>query len=578
EYTDLGLEVLAEVLRRPAFDPDKIDLAKVQVRSGIARRNDDIATLTRREWVKQVYGANSVFARHTEYETVASIERDDIVAFHKAVVQPENIQIAIYGDFKKKDILAKLNTYFGDWKKGGTPLPPLPGVDYEWGARVYYIEKTDVEQSYVRVGHLGGTVTDPDYAARIVMSTILGGGFGSRLTNNVRTKLGLAYSTGGRYIANESYPGYFFAIASTKPQSTIQAAREMLTQIRSMITDMPTAEEMEKGKDGYLNSFVFNFDSRREVLNRMMNYDYYGLPEDFLQKEKEGVEQVTPEAVMAAAKANIRPEEMIIVIAGNKANFDEPISALGFGEPQTIDITIPSAEEKRELAITPENLEKGAALLTKMVGALGGQDKFKAIKSVSSKGTVTLTLQGRELPLQVDEIQVLPTQSRQVISFMGQKMYDIRNNDSGWKTDQRTGEVVAKTAEDLADDDKSLKRDNILIFQKADDPGCQVVYDGTGDVEGVAVEYVALIDDAGDVICRFGVGAAGDLVCKDFWGETPMGEGSILEMYRTWNEVNGVKMPATLDRSVNGEKFSAQALTEIVINPEIPAGSFDKPE
>ena len=135
DYTDLGLEVLAEVLRRPVFDQDKIDLALMQMRTDISRRNDDIATIARREYIKLIYGAESPYARHTEYATLDAISRDDVVAFHRDYVQPANIQMAIWGDFDKEELMAMLNKYFGDWQPNNVAVPPLPESITSGGAR-----------------------------------------------------------------------------------------------------------------------------------------------------------------------------------------------------------------------------------------------------------------------------------------------------------------------------------------------------------------------------------------------------------------------------------------------------------
>ena len=225
ENLDLGLEVLAEVLRRPAFSQDKIDLAKVGMRSMISRRNDDPFSIGIREFLKAVYGAESPYARHTEYATIDAITRADLVGFHQACFNPENFQIAIWGDIKKDEIIAKVNQYFGDWAKGSMPIPPPPAVDYKYEPGLAYVAKEDVNQSNIFLGHIGGLVTDPDYPALIVMNNILGGSFASRLFNNVRSKEGLAYSVGGAYTANVSYPGTFYSFASTKSETTAKAIK-----------------------------------------------------------------------------------------------------------------------------------------------------------------------------------------------------------------------------------------------------------------------------------------------------------------------------------------------------------------
>ncbi len=216
EYTDLGLDVLAEVLRYPIFEQDKIDLEIVQQRSAIARRNDDPLQVALREFRKVIYGPNSVYARQGEYATINVITRDDLVSFHKKYFTPDKIQIGIWGDFDEKKIIKKIKKEFGSWVRGTVEIPELPKVDYKFVRQVYYVEKTDVTQTNIILGHIGGFVTDDDYADRIVMNNILGGGFGDRLFNAVRSRQGLEYRVEATYPANINYPGFFYGYVGTK--------------------------------------------------------------------------------------------------------------------------------------------------------------------------------------------------------------------------------------------------------------------------------------------------------------------------------------------------------------------------
>ncbi len=579
EYTDLGLEVLSDVLRRPVFDEDKIELAKVQERSTIARRNDNPQQITFREYRKIIYGANSPYARHSEYATINAITRDDLVAFHKAYFHPQNVQIAIWGDFDKAALLSKIDEFFGDWERTGEPVPEPPKVDYEHHSKVYYAEKTDVNQSNIVMGHIGGFLTDDDYADRIVMNNILGGSFGSRLFNSVRSREGLAYAVFGVYTANITYPGVFYNYASTKSESTCKAVLEIIKEIKRMQTDPPTEDEMRMGKDGYLNSFVFKFDSKAEVVTRLMSYDFHGLPEDFVFKEKENVEKVTPDAVVAAAKNNLHPEALQILVVGKGEDFDMPLEQLGFGPVDTIDITIPSAEEKKELAITPENLKKGMEVLQKAVETHGGLENFKKINAVSIKSTLLLTMQGTEIPIAVELLRVLPDKSKSVVTVMGQKILQIRNGNSGWKTDQMTMELIAMTEEDIADDKKNWDRSTIQIFAASDDPYYQAVFDGTGKVNELPVTFVELVDKDDEPICRLAFNSETyELVCKFYYDETPLGAGTIEETVSNFSQVSDVKLPMTTVRFLNDQKMSQTDIAEFIINGEIPPDAFDKPE
>ncbi len=579
EHTDLGLEVLSQVLRHPRFDEDKLDLAKVQGRSAIARRNDEPFPILIREFRKVIYGAESPYARHTEYATINAVSRDDLIAFHKTYVQPENLQMAICGDFSRSEIVAKVRQYFGDWSRGGVEVASPPKVEYAFDSKLYFASKPDAPQACILMGHIGGYLADEDWPARTVMNSILGGGFGSRLVNNVRSKEGLAYTTQGAYTSGIERPGIFYLLASTKPETMAKALKEMIKQTKSMQTDPPTDVEMRKGKDGYLNSFVFKFDSKGEVVNRLMEYDFYGLPEDLLFQQKEGVEKVTKDDVVAAAVNNLQPDKLRILVLGNADEFDVPLAELGMGPVEEIDITIPSGEEKKELVVTPENLAKGKEILDKAVAAAGGIDNFKTIKSVSLKGTMLVTSPMGEMSMSIESVEILPDKSRTTMTVMGQKIYNVRNGDIGWNSNPMTGEIIEKNAAGLEEENKELRRNLLLIYQQCDNPTYQAVYDGAGEVEGKAVEYVALLDSAGESICRLGFGVDDYLiVSKSYWGASPLGEGNVEERYADFQETAGVRMPTSRIIYMDGQKVVQVGLSEYLLNADIPADAFTKPE
>ncbi len=578
DQTELGLEVLAQILRHPVFDEDKLELAKVQERSMISRRNDNGQGIAFREYVKLIYGPESPYARHTEYATVNAVERQDLIDFHAKYYKPQNVQMAIWGDFDRDELMKLINTYFSDWKKEGDPVPGPPKVDYKFESGVYYVNKADVNQTNIVLGHIGGLTTDPDYAERIVMNNILGGGFGSRLFNKVRSKEGLAYAVFGVYTSNITYPGVFYNYVSTKSETSVKAIHEVIKQIKGMHVDLPTNDEMRMGKDGYLNSFVFNFDTKAEVVNRLMNYDFHGLPDDYLFMEKERVEKVTPEGVLEASKKNLRPDALKILVVGKEEDFDMPLDQAGLGTVTSIDITIPSGEEKQELAMTPENLAKGAEIMANGIAAAGGLDNFKNISSVSMKGTLTLTMPQGEIPLQIEEQKVLPDKSRTIINAFGQTMYDISNGTTGWKTNQMTGEVVAKTEEELVKEQKEERRNLIKLFQQSDSPDFKAVFSGVGTEGGASVNQVAILDENSETICTISFNAqTSELVSMSYWGETPMGEGSLVQVYGNFIETSGVKIPMTLTTNMDGKKIMSLSISQYDINGDIPATAFDKP-
>lgn len=336
ETVDKVLPVFADILRNPVFSEDKIVLVKTQKKTAIARRNDQIMQIAFREFDKLIYGAKSPFAREPEYATVDAITRDDMVAFHKTYFHPNNMIMAVWGDFNTKEMVKKIKKVFGDWKSTPLHLPPLPEVNYEHTYSVNFIDKPDVNQSNIILGHIGGMFNNPDLPALFVMNRILSF---DRMFKTIRTNEGLAYAVWGSYGAEFKYPGVFSAGAQTKSESTVKAIKLMLNEMKRITTEEVSDEELKRAKDQYLNAYVFDFESKAEIIFRMLRLVYVDYPLDFSEKIKQGVENVTKADILRVASKYLKPDKVRILVVGNKKDFDEPLSVLG--DVNVIDITIP---------------------------------------------------------------------------------------------------------------------------------------------------------------------------------------------------------------------------------------------
>jgi zinc protease len=204
---------------------------------------------------------------------------------------------------------------------------------------VYAVNKADVNQSNIWLVGLGTERRNPDYSALSVMNQVFSGGFGSRLFQSVRTKLGLAYSVDGAYSASYDHPGLFYVVAATKSQTTVEAANAMLAQVRDLKTQPFTEQELSSAKDQVLNSFVFHYDTKEKILAERAKLEFYGYPEDFLEKYHDAVEKVSTADLERVAKKYIDPGKLAVLVVGNESQFTTPLSTLGPVHP--IDITIP---------------------------------------------------------------------------------------------------------------------------------------------------------------------------------------------------------------------------------------------
>jgi len=358
EDIDKVLPIAVDILQNPVFAQDKIDLAKVQRRAVIARRNDNVRQIQSREFSKVIYGTESPYARHEEYATIESISRDDLIAYHKRFFHPNNMIMTVWGDFETKEMIEKLERTFGALKPAELNIPPTPEVAYEYKTTINYIDKQDLNQSNILMGHIGGRYDNPDYPALLVMNQIL---TMDRMFKKIRSDEGLAYSVFGYYGVDLDHPGIFNAGAQTKSESTVYAIRLMIKEIERMTQEEVTDEELNRGKDEFLNSYVFNYDSKAKIVNRMLTFAHFGYPLDFADQIKEGVEKVTKADVLRVAKQYLKPDKLQILVTGKKQDFDEPLSVLG--EVNEIDITIPGTPglgdpDAKAIALSEEELKK----------------------------------------------------------------------------------------------------------------------------------------------------------------------------------------------------------------------------
>jgi len=331
-------KVFLDVLRNPEFRSDKIDLAQKEEGDGISRRNDDVGDIAARESAKLAYGSGNPYARVPEYSTVAAITRQDLIDWHGKYVHPNNIILGISGDFDLAAMEARLRAAFDAWPKGDSI--PKNDIQYAPAKPGYYlVPKDDVNQSNIHLVALGTTRDNPDYYAISVFNEAFGGGFSSRLFNDIRTRRGLAYGVSGGIGTNFGHPGILQISIGTKSGTTVEAIQAADENIDNLATHPITDEEIQHAKDAILNAFIFRLDSPDKILGERMTYEYYGYPPDWLDKYQAEIKKVTAADVNRVAAKYLHKDQLAVLVVGNTKDFDKPLSSLG--GVREIDITIP---------------------------------------------------------------------------------------------------------------------------------------------------------------------------------------------------------------------------------------------
>lgn len=335
-----------ELLAAPAFREDKLALAKQQLNTRIARRNDELNSIAMREARRLAYGKDNPYARYPEYYTLAAVTREDLLQWHARFVHPNNILLGVVGDFDSARMEAQLREAFGSLPQG--PAVPQPTLQFVSAAPgLYYASKEDVNQSLIRMVELGIKRDNPDFYAVSVMNEVFGGSMSSRLFKTIRTQQGLAYAVGGSLGAAYDHPGIFALGVGTKTENTAQAIKSLNEQIEGLLKQPVTATEIRLAKDAILNSFIFSIDAPDKVLGERMTYEFYGYPLDSLERFRQGVEKVTIADVNRVAHKYVKPGTFAVFVVGN-TEADKLLSSLG--SVKTLDISIPTEAHEEKAA------------------------------------------------------------------------------------------------------------------------------------------------------------------------------------------------------------------------------------
>ncbi len=573
EDLDTGLSILADVLMNPAFREDKLELAKVQHRSAIARRNDDARSITTREFRKLIYGADSPYARTTEYDTINSITREDLVDFHQKYFRPNNIILGVLGDFDSEELLAKIKTIFREWEPGDILFPEKPEVP-ETTRTIALVIKEDVNQTNIRMGHKGWLRKNEDYPALVVMSQILGIGFSSRLVKSIRVEKGLAYSVGNNYGAGYDVPGVFLIACGTKSGSTVTAIEAIFEEVERMRTEEVTDEELKLAIDGFMNSSVFDYDTRSEILSRALRYEYYGYPQDFVEQLMAGIRKVTKADVKRVAERYLQPDKFALIAVGKPNDFDKPLNTLG--EVTEIDITIPQPSAEPISEAEGEDIARARSILADVTEAYGGLESLQSVRTIVTKGQLTVDTPGGMMQMAIRQSYVYPDKLRldMTIQDMGMEISQISDGQSAWMV---TPQGVQSLPESQADEfKKGWFRDSIYLLTHLASDELSVQYMGTEEQDGKKLDVILVRNSIGYSVKLFIDPETKSIVKKTYRTLSEEGPVDAEELIDDFRDVSGIRSGFRTVIYRNGKRAAEVTLSEFTINAEVDESLFEK--
>lgn len=314
---DLGLDLLSDILMNPVFNEDEIKRKKRITKNWLIQQNEEPGAVASIAFSKTVFGKHP-YARQVQgtVESLDLISRKDIIDFHNTFFAPNNTIMSVVGDISRDELKALLERHLGQWNQKNIPSTPLPNITTSDNPTVIRVNK-ELTQANIILGHLGISRDNPDYYAVIVMNYILGGGgFSSRLMDNIRDNKGLAYDVHSYFSANK-FSGSFQAGLQTKNESANTAIDEVLNEMKRIRTEPVSDKELQDAKSYLTGSFPLRIDSNSKIAGFALAVEFHNLGLDYVDKFPFLINAVSQEDIMRVAKKYLDTRNYVLVVVGN---------------------------------------------------------------------------------------------------------------------------------------------------------------------------------------------------------------------------------------------------------------------
>ena len=560
-HTDKLLELMTDVLYNPVFPEDELDKLKKQTISNLASERDDPNAIAGNVTDALVYGKDHPYGEMMTEENVEKITVQDCRNYYESYYRPNIAYLAIVGDISAKEAKKLAQKHFGGWESKSIgdlsyDTPQQPEKTY-----VALVDRSQSVQSVINIRYpINLTPGHPDVVKMRVMNQILGGGFSSRLMQNLREDKAYTYGARSNY-STDKLVGEFGASASVRNEVTDSAVYEFMYELNSIIKEEVTEEEMKAAKAFINGSFARGLESPQTVASFAINTAIYNLPEDYYSTYLKRVEAVTVNDIQTTAEKYIRPGNAHIVIVGKG---DEIAGKLErFGEVKYFDIYGESyVPAKKEL---PEGLTAGA-VINSYIEAIGGS-KLKDIKDV--KIVSSGIFQGQNL--EITAIKKAPNKLLSSVKIGGafevQKVvYDGEN-----LVQYAQGQKTPTSEQDL----EEYKIESAMFPElKYEEFGAQLKLVSLENVDGEDAYVVQVVYPNGKKSDQYYSAGSGLKIREVNYVTTPQGETTQSVDLKDYTETEGVKMPHTIVLSLGpGIKVEAK-VTLLEINKGVDDSVF----
>ena len=335
-----SLALMADVALRPDFPAEELERLRQQRLAQIQSEKAQPVGLAIRVLPSALYGEGHAYSlplsgSGTE-AAVQSFTRDDLVAFHRTWFRPNNATLVVAGDVTMAELTALLEDAFGDWERGDVPAKNIAEVPVR-DPQVYLLDRPGAQQSIVMAAHLAPPRDNPDELAMSTLNRLLGGSFTSRVNMNLREDKGWSYGAQSLLLGAKAQRP-FLVFAPVQTDKTAESMTEVVNELRAIVADRPaTAAEVTQAKAGQTLTLAGRWETLGALGSSVAEIIQYDLDDDYYQRYATAIRDLGEDEVANAARALVRPDNLVWVVVGDLSQIEAPVRALGLGPVEVID-------------------------------------------------------------------------------------------------------------------------------------------------------------------------------------------------------------------------------------------------
>lgn len=558
KHKDEFLELMSDILLKPAFPEKELEKTKKQEISGLVSSKTDPSFIAKRV-AQKLRNPNHPYGEITTEESIGNITRDMLVNYYNTYYKPNVSYLVIVGDINLKQAKKDAEKYFGSWQKADVPKHEYQFPNKTIGTRVALVNKESAVQSYIDITYpVNLKIGDKDAVAAGLANDVLGSGvFSARLLSNLREDKGYTY---GAYsnLSNDPLVGYFSAYAQVATDVTTDAVNQFIIEMNRMKNETVDDETLNLFKTVRNGNFARSLEKPRTIARLAFNTLKYNLPSDYYQTYLEKVESVTKEQVLAAAKKYIDPNQAIIVVVGDKNKLMDSLKRYSVtGKVELYDIYGNPIKEQVKKAI-PEGVN-AQTVLDKYIEAIGGKEKLEAIKDITMVATTNMN--GMEIKQKT--YKKAPNKYAMIMSMNGSVMMQQKfDGERGIMKSFRGDQEI--TGDDL----ENLKIDAALNAElNYKDLGVEVSLESIEPVNEKDAYKLKVVNPTGQTTYDYYDVESGLKVQSKQTITAPQGEFTQMQNYSDYKDVDGIKFP--FDVKISGVQNMELKVDSVNINTDL---------